>query len=163
VALSWDAANATWDRWVLAFGPDMQEDLLRGLGFRTPDLRTLALLAVAGAGASLLLVAWLAGRRGAVPQDPAARAYAALCARLARLVRARGASESPESYLRAVSSARPDLAADLHALTRQYLELRYAAGADAGRQREFARGVRRFRPPAVRAPASGGARPRRTG
>ena len=88
----------------------------------------------------------------APPADAALRAYARLCARLARIGLPRRPHEAAESYAARVAAARPDLAAPLAVLARQYNDLRYGRGA-AGGVAAFAAAVRALplRPPGSRA------------
>lgn len=151
VVLSWDAVNAGWNRWVLAYGPQAQDDLLLALGFEVPKTIQLAVLAAAGSVACLVVMGLtIRGRRARV-RDPGARAYLELCRRLAPLVRPRGPAEAPSRYAEAVAAARPDLAADVRLMTDMYLRLRYAAPADADLARRLERLVTRFRPAVARA------------
>lgn len=154
LVLSWDAVNAAWDRWVLAFGPEMQMSLLLALGFDAPRPAQLAALAVS-ATALCVLVLTLALRQSGVTRDPAQRLYAEFCRRLGAIVRRRAPAESPSGYARAVATVRPDLAVAVDDLTAKYLRLRYERPGDSALQVELARALRRFRP--ARAPAPGSA------
>jgi transglutaminase-like putative cysteine protease len=151
LVLSWDAVNAAWNRWVLAFGPEMQHDFLLALGFEVPRPMQLALLACASMLAAMLIL-WLTLRhRSGPPDDAAARLYAQLCRRLARVVRARRPAEAPLHYAETVARARPELAADVRCMTDLYLRLRYGGAGDSALERELATLVRRFRPTRARA------------
>lgn len=151
VVLSWDAANAAWDRWVLAFGPEAQDDLLLALGFEVPKTIQLAMLAAAGSVACLVVMGLTIRGRRTRARDPGARAYAELCRRLAPVVRPRGLAEAPSRYADAVAAARPDLAADVRVMTDMYLRLRYAGPHGPDLARRLARQVSRFRPAAAHA------------
>lgn len=153
LVLSWDAAGAAWDRWVLAFGPEMQDDLLLALGFEVPQTVQLTGLAAIAVSICLALMALAFRYRVAARDDPAARWYALLCRRLAAAVRPRAAAESPAHYAAAVAAARPDLAAEVRRLTDLYLRLRYGGATDPALSRELARSVRRFRAGPARARA----------
>jgi transglutaminase-like putative cysteine protease len=151
LALSWDAVNAAWDRWVLAFGPETQLELLLALGFEVP--RPVQLAALAGSATALCL--WLlafALRPRAPAGDPAAVLYAELSRRLAAVVRPRAAAESPSRYASSIASARPDLADAVCAITGLYLRLRYEAPGDAQLRRQLAVMISRFRPSDAPAP-----------
>jgi transglutaminase-like putative cysteine protease len=153
LVLSWDAVNAAWDRWVLAYGPDAQDDLQLVLGFDVPRPAQLALLAGGGTVVCLLVLAlWL--RRGDRPRpDPLAQLYAEFCRHMAGAWRARAPAESPLRYAESVAAARPDLAGEVRRITELYLRLRYGAPAPSSAPAaELARRVRGFRPVA-RAPA----------
>ncbi len=154
VALGWDTANALWDRWVLAFGPEHQTDLLERLGLQSPGLRELALLCAAAFGGLVMALTLVALRqRPAPPPDALKRAWLAYCRRLAPLARPCHAAETPLEYARAVAAKRPDLAPQLLDTARRYLRLRYETLPSAAEVRDFSRRVRRFRPPP--APARG--------
>lgn len=147
VVLSWDAVNAAWDRWVLAFGPETQAQLLRSLGFSTPELSHLALLASLGAGLCLLGLAWFAHRRRRRSPDPLPRLYALFCERLARASgHPRQPGETPSAYASAIAGRRPDLADEVHTMTEQYLRLRYGGMASPAAIAQFKRQLHRFRP-----------------
>lgn len=73
----WDALNNAWNQWVLNYGSNRQQDLLRKLGLRQPDTATLAALAIAALlVATALLGALLALERRRI--DPWVRTYAQL-------------------------------------------------------------------------------------
>ncbi|MCL4776315.1 MAG: DUF3488 domain-containing protein [Gammaproteobacteria bacterium] len=146
MVLSWDAANAAWDRWVLAFGPETQDDLLLALGFEVPRTMQLAVLAGLGSSACLLLLGFALRRRGRRPRDRMARLYERFCRRLAACLRPPAPGETAQHYAAAVAAARPDLAAEVQAMTELYLRLRYGGGIDPEGEREFSRRLRGFRP-----------------
>jgi transglutaminase-like putative cysteine protease len=153
VVLSWDAVNAAWDRWVLGFGPDTQDSLLRSLGFAVPRAIQLAALAAVASIACLVAMAWALRHRDRRGADPIAVLYTKLCRRLAAVVRPRGRTETAEHYAATVAAARPDLGAEVRQLTAMYLELRYGARPDPALRRQLAARIRRFRP--RRSPAPG--------
>ena len=151
LALSWDAVNASWDRWVLAYGPDMQEDLLLALGFEVPRTIQLAGLTGVATAICLAMMAIALRHRRRLRSDPGVRLYAELCLRLSRIVRPRGAAESPSHYAEAIAAARPDLEAGVRLMTDLYLRFRYGGAADPDLERRLAGMVRGFRPPPDRA------------
>jgi hypothetical protein len=146
IVLSWDAANAAWDRWVLAFGPEAQDDMLLALGFDVPKTMQLAALAGAATIGCLLVMAIALRSRDQRLRDPGARLYAELCRRLAALVRPRGRSETATHYAAAVAAARPDLGPEVRQITETYLRLRYGGSADPALLQELTTSVRQFRP-----------------
>ena len=152
VALGWDAVNAQWDRWVLAFGPDQQTALLEGLGFRSPSLRDIALVCAVTVSAVLLLFTWLGLRTPGGRHDPVEEAWQRLCRRLGRRVRPRQPAEGPAEYAAAVARVRPDLASAVQGLAAQYLHLRYDGIPTATERERFARLVRQLRVPPAPAP-----------
>jgi transglutaminase-like putative cysteine protease len=153
VVLSWDAVNAAWDRWVLGFGPETQNDLLRALGFEVPRPIQLAVMAAAASIACLVVMAFALRQRERWRADANARLYALLCRRVAAVVRPRGKSETAAHYAAAIAAARPDLGAEVREITELYLRLRYGGAPDPELRRRLASRVRRFRPPRSPAPA----------
>jgi hypothetical protein len=146
LVLSWDAVNAAWDRWVLAFGPEMQDELLLALGFEVPRSLQLAGLAAVSSAICLIIMAITLRHRKHVHRDPAALHYGKLCRRLAAVMRPRAPAESPEHYAAAVAAARPDLAAEVRRITDLYLRLRYGGADEAQLEQLLALSVRHFRP-----------------
>jgi transglutaminase-like putative cysteine protease len=149
VAFGWDALNAQWDRWVLAFGPEQQNALLGRLGFSSPSLRDLALVCAVTASTILLLFTWLSLRDRSREQDPLEQSWQLLCRRLARLSHPRQPTETPGEYSARVIAARPELAGALSSLTALYLRLRYEGIPSRAEILRFRRLVRQLRlPPA---------------
>jgi transglutaminase-like putative cysteine protease len=128
---TWDAAANAWNQWVLGFDERRQRDLLRRVGMATPSWQAMGAALLVGTGAVLLaFTATMLWRLRARPADPAQRAYARFCGRLARRGLARRAAEGPRDFARRVSAARPDLAAAVAAISRLYVELRYGGAHD---------------------------------
>lgn len=148
LALSWDAASATWDRWVLAFGPDSQLALLQTLGIKAPSTRMLVALLSVMLLVALVLLSLVYGRQAPPrPADPAELQWERFCRRVARVSRERDPAEGPREYAEAIARQRPDLSAELLAIARLYLSLRYEGRGDATALERFRRAVRQFRPP----------------
>lgn len=125
LALQWDALNAYWDRWVLGYGPDMQQRLMNRLGLRSWQsmITALALAMVVFTA----LVALLVLRRNRPPHpDPAARAWGRFCARLASAGITRHSHEGPLDFAARAARARPDLADAIDRVTRLYIVARYS-------------------------------------
>jgi transglutaminase-like putative cysteine protease len=152
LALNWDAVNATWDRWVLAFGPDQQSALLEGLGVQSPSLRDIALVCAVTVSAVLLLLTWFGMRTNSVRLDPVEETWQSLCRRLAKTVRPRIPSESPAEYAAAVAALRPDMAEAIQQLAASYLHLRYDGVPTTAEAQRFTRLVRELRVPPAPAP-----------
>jgi protein-glutamine gamma-glutamyltransferase len=123
---TWDAANDWWNERVVHFDFRTQVDLLRWLGFDTPDWRILGYLLAAGFIAWLIVIAWHVGRTSRrTPADRLARAYDRLCSKLARAGAAREPHEGPLAYAMAVATRRPDLAVSANGLLMSYAGLRF--------------------------------------
>ena len=146
LGLRWDAVNALWDRWVLAYGPELQRRLMDRIGIDGWVRKAGALLAGIG-GALALALALALWRLRPPPEDPAAAAWRRLSRKLARLGLGREPSEPPLAYARRLERAAPALAPELRPIIALYLELRYGAtGRDRRRLRELRRRVARLRP-----------------
>ncbi|MGI9344449.1 MAG: transglutaminase TgpA family protein, partial [Gammaproteobacteria bacterium] len=149
LAMSWDAINAGWNRWVLSFGPDAQTTMMSLAGIDKPATEYLV-VAMAVSVTLALIVVGLAQRRHHRPQrDGLQIAYERLCARLGTAARTRDPQEGPREYANAVAGLRPDLAAEATPLFDAYIALRYDRSAATDEVAEFAAAVRRFRPRAA--------------
>ena len=142
-----DAVKAILRERILDYDQDSQRRLLEFLKIPEPDGQKLVIvLAVCMA----LVFVWLTWqvRRELAPRsmDVTARAYARLCAKLAAIGIARLPHEGAEAYAHRVAQLRPDLAATVTALCRQYSFLRYSAPSAAVTLGQFQASVRAFRP-----------------
>ena len=142
--LGWDTVNTAWTRWVLAYGPDLQHDLLKGMGLGSLPRVGLA-LGTAFAGILGLLSAMLLRDRRARESDPAREAYQAYCHKLARAGVPRMEAEGPEDYARRAAGIRPDLALKIRAITDVYVLLRYRGRRNPKWERHLRRLVQSFR------------------
>jgi hypothetical protein len=139
-----DALRVLWRERILRFDQSSQERLLELLHIPEPDGQKVALVLAA---CLILGMTWQVRRELQIsPRDPLQRAYERLCRRLGRAGCERTPSEGPEAYAARVSHLRPDLAAPVTALCREYSTLRYGAGAGAAAASRFSAAVRRFRP-----------------
>lgn len=143
--LQWDALNMGWNRWVLGYGPELQQQLLQRVGLADwrRMITALATMTAMMLGLVALVLLW--------PQrkhlDPLAAAYARFCHKLSRRNLRRAPGEGPQDYATRIVAARPELAAQVEAITERYLRLRYGAEhASAHDVRELRRQIRRFSP-----------------
>src|SRR5690606_29350793 len=96
-------------------------------------------------------IAWIAWRTHRAPPgarpDALARAYARLCAKLARAGVPRAAHEGPLAYAETIARERPDLAQAVRPLLVKYASLRYgpASANDSAAVGTFERAVARLR------------------
>lgn len=143
----WDAANYQWSQWVLGYSPQRQRELMARLGVGHLTTGKLVVTLIAVVTLFLAGLAWLLLRRHARRDQPAVRAWAEFCRRLARIGLPREAHEGPLEFAARVAQARPDLAATAQDIARLYALLRYAdapSGLDLLRAR-----VRGFKPAAA--------------
>jgi transglutaminase-like putative cysteine protease len=143
--LQWDAVNNGWNRWVLGYGPELQRQVLARAGLGD-WLETAAALAVAIAVA-LSVTAILLLRQRVPDADPLAADYARFCRKLERQGLGRRPSEGPQAYAARVASARPELAAQVEAITHLYTRLRYGGqSAERAERLQLRRYIREFSP-----------------
>ncbi|MEW5789585.1 MAG: DUF3488 and transglutaminase-like domain-containing protein [Pseudomonadota bacterium] len=143
--LGWDLVNSRWNQWVLGYNHDRQRRFLASLAPFLATLQGMVGLLTALLALGLLVLAALLFQRRRPALDPAARAYARFCARLARLGLPRGGAEGPADYARRAAAARPDLAEPIATVTRLYLAARYGA-AEPAQVEALTAAVQRFRP-----------------
>jgi transglutaminase-like putative cysteine protease len=141
---SWDALDSGWNKWVLAYGPELQAKFFSKVGLEYGNWLQLALV-LGGLVVALMALYWLYliwdRRPPAMP--PVVRDYARFCRRLARIGLPRAGHEGPQDYAKRVAAARADLTDAVFDITDRYVELRYE---DSGDARSFNRLVKLFRP-----------------
>ncbi|SEO56001.1 transglutaminase TgpA family protein [Aquisalimonas asiatica] len=155
LSLRWDAVNAYWNRWVLAYGPTLQDNVLERLNLGSWQRLVIALT---GAMALLLgsLTALLLYRSRPRSPDPAVRAWQRFRRRAARAGLDAPASEGPHDFGQRAAHRWPDQAALIDMIVTHYLHLRYGRRQHPEDLTALRRAVRRFRPS-----RPGGARGRR--
>lgn len=143
----WDAVDAGWNRWFLAYGPALQQRLFAALGIAGFGTAIAVLTGLVVATLTLVSL-WLAWRmRSARERDPAVRAWQRVCRRLARRGIARRTGEAPAHYSARVGGRYPALARTITDLAARYSRLRYAPAPGPAERRDFMRRARRFHPP----------------
>lgn len=146
LAMSWDAVNTRWNRWVLTFGPKSQETMMSIVGIEKPSLQYLT-IALAISTTIFLIILGLLQRRSNKPRiDQLQKCYQRLCARTGKISRPRRSSEGPQEYADAICKLRPDLATDLQNLFATYISLRYDSLSDTQATQNFSQAVARFQP-----------------
>ncbi len=151
----WDALNNTWNQWVLNYGSNRQQDLLRKLGLQQPDMATLAALAIAALlVATTILGALLALERRRT--DSWAQTYALLRGKLEQAGIDSADSTAPRALAVRIQALRPDAspltpqsARSAITLLLQLERWRYAPARDAHQRKarwlELRRAVRGWR------------------
>ena len=131
--LGWDAANNSWNQWVLGFSHERQRNLWERLGI-DPTTRAGAakLAAFLAAGLCLTLGAafavMLRSRHG--ERDQIALLYGRFCRKLASIGLARKPTEGPHDYLGRIGRQRPDLEQGARNVIDAYVALRYGGRGD---------------------------------
>lgn len=127
-----DAANNTWNQWVLGYNPQRQKEFLQRLGMQAPDWHSMTVAMSVLCGLLMLgLAGWALAQRGRL--DPLQRAWDRLSQKLAPAGLERKAWEGPLDYAQRVGVAVPRLASAMFEIARDYSGLRYGANAPATR------------------------------
>ncbi len=134
-----DAVRQWWRDAILSFDQASQMSLLRSLGLREPDARTLVLVLAITLGAVLAWLGWQLRTLPARDHDALRTAFDRLCERLARVNLARAPHEPASLYAARIGRQRADLREGLERLCNAYNSLRYgAAEVSAAQINEFA-------------------------
>lgn len=146
--LRWDWVNNSWYRWVLGYGPELQEKLLSQFGIKGWGRMFLALtvLATAFLGGLGLMLVWQMQRRPGL--EPIQKTWALFSQKFKPAGMQRQPQEGPLDYLRRLANRFPDQAEDIRKIVYRYTELRYGskdviAPED---QEELHRWVKNFKP-----------------
>ena len=139
----WEAANNSWNQWVLNYSQSKQFDLLRNLGFESPSWEDLTYLLIAlVVGASLVGAVWTLWERHR--QDPWLRLLHRATARLRRAGLALPDSAPPRQIAALLQDRANNANTDLSAIGQWLLRMeawRYAPHSHAQQlgtlQREF--------------------------
>jgi len=148
IAMSWDALNAGWNRWVLSFGPQTQATMMSLIGISHPSIEHLVIVMAVSITGLLIIIGVVQRYRMRPRLDDLLVAYESLCRRTGKVVRCRQPSEGPHEYLAVLCEQRPDLSTELRALFELYIQLRYD-GIDDNKQQlrhQFLSAVQAFRP-----------------
>lgn len=129
----WEFLDAQWSRWVLAYGPELQQRFLARFGLR--DFRAMVLALTALVSALLALVAlWLVWQRRPPPTDAPHRLWRGLQRRLARRGLPPMPGEGPIAYTERAAARFPDRAEALRSAAGLYVGLRYLKAPPAAEQ-----------------------------
>ncbi|MDH3353885.1 MAG: transglutaminase domain-containing protein, partial [Chromatiales bacterium] len=140
----WDAANNSWNYWVVGFNKKRQRELLEQLGLGRLNWQQLGLMltglvALLLGGVALLLLY----RRQRV--DPMVRLYRRFCQKFNKIEIIYKASETPEQFANRVVAIRPELAKEVMLITEIYYQLRYRPAASLALRGVFRERIRAFR------------------
>jgi transglutaminase-like putative cysteine protease len=130
-----DDLNYRWNRNVLGYDTDSQNNLMQRLIGDTDYLKRTLIMVGCFAAVLALLVAgwwWRQPRHHDVPPD---RYYRLYCRRMARAGLPRQPGEGPVDYAGRVAMARPDLAKKAREVTLLYTQLRYQPASVASHKR----------------------------
>jgi len=130
VEMAWDAMNAKWNEWILAYGPENQHRFMRWLGMDEPDWRQMMLTLIAISVALITNVSLHLKLRYRPPRkDEAARLYR-------KFISASGVElhegESPLAYSSRLGVEKADISVAATNITCLYLDARYGPPDPAG-------------------------------
>ena len=123
----WDWVNSQWNRWVLAYGPDLQRDLLSRFGLSGWRDLMLALTAIIAVAMSVFGLLALRASRVFRPEDEALKAWRRAIKPLAKLGLIQRPNEGPQVFARRVAEMQPEWAAPMQEILSRYLAARYKA------------------------------------
>jgi hypothetical protein len=140
---TWDSFANTWNQWVLGYDPERQYWLLSRVGLDRATWQTLTVILVVITSCIMALLAALMLRhlrRG--QRDPAAAIYARFCRKLARRGARRAPAEGPADFAARAAGLLPQAAAEIRAISAQYIALRYGTRHDSDAMQTLRRMVR---------------------
>ncbi len=121
--LTWDALNAEWNEWILAYGPENQNLLMRWLGMQEPNWQKMMMTLLALIIFLVAAVSFLMLRRYRPPANDTAALLYRRFTKKAGVTPDRG--ESPDAYARRLASANIGPPPAIDDVTRCYLAARY--------------------------------------
>jgi len=123
LTMTWDALNAKWNEWILAYGPDNQGKFMEWLGMQKPDWRKMMLTLVAIVVLLTAIISVMLIMRYRPPaKDEAARLYRKFTG-AAGLEPEMG--ETPFSYFARLIIERSEITTEADDITSLYLDVRY--------------------------------------
>ena len=120
---TWDALNAGWNEWILAYGPENQSRFMESLGMEYPGWRKLVLTLVIVTVIILAFESYLLMRRYLPPRKDEAAVLYRKFTKTAGIEPQVG--ESPLAYAVRIAQDKTDLAGDADNITSSYLAARY--------------------------------------
>lgn len=142
----WDWLNNQWNRWVLAYGPELQQEFLKRFGIQDWSGMIIALTVI---GSLILGVVGLLLLREFAParnEDVALRLWHRAQKKLLRAGVAQRTGEGPKDFAERVALEHPPLADPLRKVVEIYLRLRYLEEMSPDTQRELAEAIRELKP-----------------
>ena len=141
----WEWMNTQWNRWVLAYGPEVQMDFLQQFGIR--DWTGMILALTIGTSLVLGIIGLLLLRQFAPARNPevAVKLWTQLQKRLLRAGIAQRPSEGADTFAERVALEEPELADAVRRAAEAYQQLRYLEGATPALQEELAQAIRAIR------------------
>jgi len=144
-----DAINTGWNRWVLAYGPELQQQVLNQIGLVDWRHTVGAMAATLGLIVALISAYMLFGYRQPTT-PPLVALYERFCRKLARRGVDRRPGEGPMDFAARACRSLPAHARQIDEITRLYVLLRYEQAPSPDGIRRLRHLIRRFKPAAAR-------------
>jgi hypothetical protein len=142
-----DSADFYWNYWVVAFGPERQQELLSKIGLEDMDWRGLTItLVITVGGVSLLYGLMFVLKNRRPPADPLVRSYMKFKRKLKQSGLDTSDIEGPVDLLSRIQLERPDLAQEAEGIIHQYIYARYQTDMPATSVTSFRKRVKHFSP-----------------
>jgi transglutaminase-like putative cysteine protease len=139
---NWDALDNSWNQWVLAYGPELQKQVLEKLGMSSPNWQTMALwLGYGLALFSIILAVFLF--KTTSRKSPLIRVYEQFCKKAEQAGYARLPHQGPLAFATQLKRQYPDMSQDIDHITALYIDLRY--GQQSADLAELKVKVRKFK------------------
>lgn len=143
--LRWDAVNAYWNRWVLAYGPTLQDNLMQRLGLDSWHRLVLALTTAMALVLGTLTAVILYRSQPRRP-DPASRMWQRFRRRAVRAGLSAPASEGPRAFGQRAIAQWPEQTEVITDIVTRYLRIRYGRQSNPEDLVAMRRALRRFKP-----------------
>ncbi|MGY6587484.1 MAG: transglutaminase TgpA family protein [Wenzhouxiangella sp.] len=142
----YDRVQHLWNRWVLGFDAERQQDFLKRLGLPELSATQIGLLMMAALTVLLVPLSWFLFRAsGQRPLSRAERGWKTVCRRLARVGLHPQPSETPREFAGRISSELDQGERQLVQLAIMFSQLHYGLANDRLLE-QFERSAQRFRP-----------------
>lgn len=142
----WDWVNAGWNSWVLAYGPELQQEFLSKLGLIDWQRMIIALTVLVTLALSILGLSLMRQAAVIVRNDPALRLWHAAQRKLARAGIATRPSEGPQDFASRIARQHPELRDAMESLAALYLQTRYLGEADPDLLKKMAEEIQQLKP-----------------
>jgi transglutaminase-like putative cysteine protease len=141
----WDWMNTQWNRWFLAYGPDVQLDLLGRIGIHDWQRMILALTIITTVTLSIIGLLLLRQFAPARNREVAVKLWTQLQKRLLRAGIAQRPAEGASDFAERVGLETPELGEAVRRAAAAYQQLRYLEGASPAVQEELAQAIKAIR------------------
>ncbi len=121
----WDAANSSWQKWVVEFNQQKQQELLAWAGIKDHSWETLFRIML-GFTAIILIIWLIIVLKTPIKKDKVVELYKSLLDKLAKFGMIKAANEGPEQFIQRVSSYNLAWGEASKPIIETYVKYRYA-------------------------------------